>query len=161
MRTISTLLLSLMFMVCLNAQVPGQQGDRMLLPNGWWLSPAGEQIRLGDFPANAALTADEAYLAILHSGQSKAQVMLVDVREKKVTQSIVLTDAWQGIAFQGKTLYVSGGYQNCVYTFQLDQGKLTNKDSIMLIDPATKNFGEFPQSSRVDRDLNWVRARRH
>ena len=141
MRTISTLLLSLMFMVCLNAQVPGQQGDRMLLPNGWWLSPAGEQIRLGDFPANAALTADEAYLAILHSGQSKAQVMLVDVREKKVTQSIVLTDAWQGIAFQGKTLYVSGGYQNCVYTFQLDQGKLTNKDSIMLIDPATKKVG--------------------
>ena len=141
MRTISTLFLSFAVVVCLFAQVPGQQGDRMLLPNGWWLSPAGEQVRLGDFPANAAISADEAYLAVLHSGQSKAQVMLVDIKEKKVIQSIRLKDAWQGIAFQGNTLFVSGGHQNCVYTFQLDHGRLTGQDSIMLIDPATKKIG--------------------
>ena len=110
----------------------------MLLPNGWWLSPAGEQVRLGDFPTNAALSDDESFLAVLHSGQSKAQVMLVDLKEKKVAQAIRLKDAWQGIAFHGNTLFVSGGQQNCVYTFQLDHGTLTRKDSILFIDPGTK-----------------------
>ena len=133
MRTLSLFLF--VFVFSLNAQVPGQQGNRMLLPNGWWLSPAGEQIPLGDFPANAALSEDGSFLAILHSGQSKAQVMLVDLKKRKVTQSIRLKDAWQGIAFHGNTLFVSGGYQNCVYTFRLEQGTLTGKDSIQLIDP--------------------------
>ena len=54
----------------------------MLLPNGWWLSPAGEQIRLGDFPMNAALSEDERYLAVSHSGQSKAEIWLMDLKNK-------------------------------------------------------------------------------
>ncbi len=141
MRKISLILLQLLFVYALNAQVPGQKGDRMLLPNGWWLSPAGEQIRLGDFPTNAALSEDGAYLAILHSGQSRAQVMLFDLRERKVTQSIRLKDAWQGIAFHGNTLFVSGGYQNRVYSFRLDHGTLTDQDSVILIDPKTKKVG--------------------
>ena len=141
MRKLALVLSLLIFALSLNAQVPGQQGDRTLLPNGWWLSPAGEQIRLGDFPTNAALSEDGSYLAVLHSGQSRAQVMLVDIKQKKVTQSIRLKDAWQGIAFKGNTLFVSGGYQNCVYTFRLEQGSLTGKDSILLIDPTTKKVG--------------------
>ena len=141
MRARSVLLLSCFFSVCLLAQVPGQKGDRMLLPNGWWLTPAGEQIPLGDFPTNAALSADGSRLAILHSGQSKAQVMLVDLKTRNVVQTIGVKDAWQGIAFEGNTLYVSGGYQNCVYTFQMEKGMLTRPDSIVLIDPATKKPG--------------------
>lgn len=141
MQKLFLALVQLVFVFSLSAQTPGPQGDRTLLPNGWWLSPAGEQIRLGDFPTNAALSEDGSYLAVLHSGQSKAQVMLVDVKEKKVTQSIRLKDAWQGIAFQGNTLFVSGGYQNCVYTFRLERGTLTGRDSILLIDPKTKRVG--------------------
>jgi YVTN family beta-propeller protein len=116
----------------LAAQIPGPIDNRVLLPNGWWLSPVGEQIRLGDFPMNAALSDDEAYLAVTHGGQSKAQVMLVDLKQRKVTQTIRLKDSWQGIVFRGNTLYVSGGYQNCVYTFQLENGKLVKEDSIVL-----------------------------
>ena len=125
----------------LSAQVPGTQGDRYLLPNGWWLSPAGEQIRLGDFPMNAVLSDDEAYLAVTHGGQSKAQLMLVDVKQKKVVQSITLKDSWQGIAFAGSRLFVSGGYQNCVYTFDLGNGTLTPGDTIKLIEGNPKYVG--------------------
>ncbi|MCX6144999.1 MAG: hypothetical protein NTZ35_17480, partial [Ignavibacteriales bacterium] len=96
MRKLFLLHILLFFVIPLMAQIPGDVDNRVLLPNGWWLSPVGEQIRLGDFPMNAALTDDEMYLAILHGGQSKAQVMLFDVKEKKVTQSIQLKDAWQG-----------------------------------------------------------------
>ena len=141
MRTLSVLLAELLFVFCLTAQVPGDIGNRVLLPNGWWLSPAGEQIRLGDFPMNAALSEDEAYLAVTHGGQSKAQIMLVDLNQKKVTQSIRLRDSWQGIAFRGNMLYVSGGYRNCIYTFKLEQGKLVEEDSIMLIDWNSKLKG--------------------
>jgi len=141
MRTLSVLLAELLFVFCLTAQVPGDIGTRVLLPNGWWLSPAGEQIRLGDFPMNAALSEDETYLAVTHGGQSKAQLMLVDLKQKKVTQSIRLRDSWQGIAFRGNMLYVSGGYRNCIYTFKLQQGKLVEEDSIMLIDWNSKQKG--------------------
>ena len=141
MRTLSVLLAELLFVFCLTAQVPGDIGNRVLLPNGWWLSPAGEQIRLGDFPMNAALSEDETYLAVTHGGQSKAQLMLVDLKQKKVTQSIRLRDSWQGIAFRGNMLYVSGGYRNCIYTFKLQQGKLVEEDSIMLIDWNSKLKG--------------------
>jgi DNA-binding beta-propeller fold protein YncE len=134
MRKLFLLAAQLIFVVPLMAQIPGDFDNRILLPNGWWLSPVGEQVRLGDFPMNAALTDDETYLAILHGGQSKAQVMLLDVKEKKVTQSIQLKDAWQGIAFQGANLYVSGGFQNCVYTFRLEQGSLVAGDTIKLVE---------------------------
>ncbi len=133
MRKVFPLFVQLIVVASLMAQVPGDFENRVLLPNGWWLSPVGEQIRLGDFPMNAALTHDEAYLAILHGGQSKAQVMLFDVKEKKVTQAIRLKDAWQGIVFEGANLYVSGGFQNCVYTFRLEQGILVAGDTIMLV----------------------------
>ena len=134
MKKLFLLQILLVFAMPLMAQIPGDVDNRVLLPNGWWLSPVGEQIRLGDFPMNAALTDDEAYLAILHGGQSKAQVMLFDVKEKKVTQAIRLKDAWQGIVFQGANLYVSGGFQNCVYTFRLERGILVAEDTIKLVD---------------------------
>jgi YVTN family beta-propeller protein len=134
MRKLLALALQLFVVMSVYAQLPGDSDNRVLLPNGWWLSPVGEQIPLGDFPMNAALTDDEAYLAVLHGGQSKAQVMLFDVKQKKVIQTIQLKDAWQGIAFQGSMLYVSGGFQNCVYTFRLDQGSLAAADTIRFVE---------------------------
>jgi YVTN family beta-propeller protein len=141
MRKLLLLIALLMLMSCMYAQVPGVIAGRVLLPNGWWLSPVGEQVPLGDLPMNAALSEDEAFLAIAHGGQSKAQVMLVDVKQRKVVQSVLLGDCWQGIAFQGKTLFVSGGYKDCVYTFQLENGKLVAEDSIQFIDRRSKRQG--------------------
>jgi YVTN family beta-propeller protein len=115
------------------AQIPGVTQSRVLLPNGWWLSPAGEQIRLGDFPMNAAVSSNERYLAVTHSGQSKAQLMLVDLKQKKVVQAIQLKDSWLGITFVGPRLFVSGGYQNCVYMFRLKGGNLVPEDTIKFV----------------------------
>jgi hypothetical protein len=90
---------------------------------------------------NAALSGDETYLAVAHGGQSMAQVMLVDLRQQKVVQTIRLKDSWQGIAFSGSTLFVSGGYQNCVYTFRLENGALSSADTIVLAEPNPKYRG--------------------
>lgn len=126
----------LLLLPCLAfTQIPGPKDNRVLLPNGWWLSPAGEQIELGDFPMNASLydgkkPNDQRYLAVLEGGQSGADVRLVDLKAKQVVDVVKLGDAWQGIKFSGNRLFVSGGYQNCVYTFQLLNGKLLPSDTI-------------------------------
>ena len=117
-------ILTFAVVVTLHSQIPGEKDNRVLLPNGWWLSPAGEQIRLGDFPMNATLSEDEKYLAISHSGQSKAEIWLMDLKAKKNLQKIELPDTWYGIKFAGRKLYVSGGYQNCVFTFNLINKRL-------------------------------------
>ena len=54
-----------------HAQLPGEKSGRTLLPNGWWLTPAGESIELDDLPLNAAVSPDQRYLAVTHSGVSR------------------------------------------------------------------------------------------
>jgi len=123
-------------MLC--AQSPGQVGDRVLLPNGWWLSPAGTSVTLSTMPMNAALSPDEHFLAVTHAGMDKPALMLVDLKQQKVVQSIVLKDSWLGIAFHGNTLFVSGGNQNCVYTFVLKNGMLFPSDTLAFAKPYPK-----------------------
>lgn len=119
----------------LSAQVPGVMEKSVLLPNGWWLSPAGEQVPLGDFPMNAALSNDERFLAVSHSGESKTEIQLVDLTSRKVVQRIQLADTWYGIKFSGPVLYVSGGYQNCVYIFRLNGDRLVAVDTLRFAEP--------------------------
>jgi len=136
-------ILTFAVVVTLHSQIPGEKDNRVLLPNGWWLSPAGEQIRLGDFPMNATLSEDEKYLAISHSGQSKAEIWLMDLKAKKNLQKIELPDTWYGIKFAGRKLYVSGGYQNCVFTFNLINKRLVMADTISFAEPRPKYNGSL------------------
>ncbi|MBB3186383.1 bifunctional YncE family protein/alkaline phosphatase family protein [Microbacter margulisiae] len=122
----------------LHAQLPGQTGQRVLLPNGWWLSPAGNSVTLSTMPMNAALSPDEHFLAITHAGMDKPLVMLIDLKSHKVVQSIALKDSWLGITFHGDNLYVSGGNQNCVYTFNLKNGMLFPSDTLSFASPYPK-----------------------
>ncbi len=132
------LIIGMLFQQTINGQVPGPKGNRVLLPNGWWLSPAGEQIDIGDLPLNAALTQDERFLAITHSGASEPELMLIDLKERRVVQSTRLTDGWLGIKFDANKLFVSGGNQNCVYIFDLSDGKLVQQDIIRFAEPQPK-----------------------
>ncbi len=120
------------------AQLPGENGGRVLLPNGWWLSPAGTSVELGDLPLNAALSPDQKFLAVTHGGESRPVLMLVDLADHKVVQSIQLKDSWLGIAFLGNRLFVSGGNQNCVYSFKLASSRLVNSDTIVFAAPYPK-----------------------
>ncbi len=117
------------------AQLPGPQGSRVLLPNGWWLSPAGKSIRLGELPLNAAISPDQRYLAITQDGFSNPGVTLVDLRTDEVVQRIILKDSWLGIRFYGNKLYVSGGNENSVYVFVLVNGRLKQLNTIRFADP--------------------------
>src|SRR5512133_2197399 len=59
---------------------PGAQPDgSTLLPNQWSLRPVGRQVELGDFPVNIAVHPGGRFVAILHSGHSDHEILIVDI----------------------------------------------------------------------------------
>ncbi|WP_214070348.1 bifunctional YncE family protein/alkaline phosphatase family protein [Mucilaginibacter sp. dw_454] len=118
------------------AQVPGKIGnsEQVLLPNGWKLSPAGRQLPLGDLPLNMQLSASGKLLAVTNNGQSTQSVQLIDPKNEKLLDQKVLAKSWYGLAFSHNEqhLYVSGGYDNWLLDFPIQQNKLGTADTIRL-----------------------------
>lgn len=112
------------------AQTPKQ----LTLPNGWSLSPAGRSLSLGDLPLNMAISSSKKWLAVTNNGQSTQSLQLVDARNEKVLDNVVIGKSWVGLAFSAdeKYLYVSGGNDNWILQYATANGKLVLKDSLKL-----------------------------
>ena len=129
---------ALLINVCFyaQAQVPGKIGqtNQVLLPNGWKLSPAGRSLPLGDLPLNLQLSTSGRLLAVTNNGQSTQSVQLIDPKNEKKLDEKVLGKSWYGLTFSHdeKELYVSGGYDNWILDFHLQDNKLGNPDTIRL-----------------------------
>lgn len=125
------------------AQTPGkiQTTGQVLLPNGWKLSPAGRSLPLGDLPLNLQLSASGKYLAVTNNGQSTQSLQLIDPRGEKLLDEKVLGKSWYGIAFSRdeKTIYASGGNDNVILGFPIENSKLGQPDTIRLGQPWPKN----------------------
>lgn len=133
---LSQFLLPLFFASSLMVQaqtVPKQ----VLLPNGWKLSPAGKSFALGDLPLNLAVSHNKQYIAVTNNGQSTQQIQLVDVKAEKVVDSILIKKSWYGLAFtkDDKFLYASGGHDNRIMKYAIENGKFKPADSIQLDKP--------------------------
>src|SRR5437660_379304 len=69
-----------------NAALPGKQTDgSVLLPNQWSLRPIGRQVELADFPINVTVHPGGRFAAVLHSGYSTHQIIIVDIPSGNVT----------------------------------------------------------------------------
>ncbi len=110
--------------------------NKLTLPNGWSLSPAGTSLPLGDLPLNMAVSSSKKYIAVTNNGQSKQYIQLIDVQKQKVLDNILVAKSWLGIAFTNdeKKLYVSGGNDNWILEYQIKNEKLYLADSIKLGD---------------------------
>jgi YVTN family beta-propeller protein len=128
------IILSLFISVSCLAQLEKQRVD---LPNGWHLTPAGTGIRLGDLPLNIAVSPDGKYAAVTNNGQSVQSIMLLDVQTRKLLDSVSIPESWLGLAFGsgGKKLYASGGNKNMILGYDVKEGKLKLSDSIILGKP--------------------------
>src|SRR5258706_15983210 len=90
--------------------LPGQQTDgSVLLPNLWSLRPVGRQIALGDFPVNIAMHPGGKFAAILHSGQSNHEIVVVDVAGSEIISRASINESFYGLAFSsdGEQLFCS------------------------------------------------------
>ncbi|HUP82157.1 MAG TPA: YncE family protein, partial [Pirellula sp.] len=122
-------------------QLPGLQSNgQTLLPNGWSLRPAGDQIDLGDFPSRMELSPDGKFAAILHTGWGTHEIRMFSIAEKKGTSSVVVDQTFQGIRFNddGSKLFVSGAEDECIYVYGHHAGYLTLESKVQVVDPKRK-----------------------
>ncbi len=126
------------------AQTPGKiaQTNQVLLPNGWKLSPAGyTSLPLGDLPLNMQISASGKLMAVTNNGQSTQSVQLIDPKTEKQLDERVVGKSWYGLAFSHdeKRLYASGGNDNWIMAFHIDENKIGKADTIKLGRPWPKN----------------------
>src|SRR5437867_9593913 len=98
-------------LVAARPALPGLQPDgSVLLPNQWSLRPAGITVELRDFPINIAVHPAGRYAAVLHSGYSRHQILVVDIAAAQVISHADVNQSFYGLEFSqdGKTLFCSG-----------------------------------------------------
>lgn len=123
------------------AQVPGVTGDRVLLPNGWYLSPAGKAVALtSDLPLNMAVAPDGVHLAVANNGNGRQGIDLVDLTTGQVVDTVTMHASWLGLAFARKHpwLYVSGGNDDVLLRYTLSHDRLVSPDTLRLGAPWPK-----------------------
>jgi len=119
-------------------QVNAQQADtvakRLLLPNGWSLTPVGRSLPLGDLPLNMVLSPSGKYLAVTNNGQSRQTIQLIDAAKEQLLDEVTIPKSWLGLAFSRdeKKLYASGANDNVIWQYGIIENKLQVTDSIRL-----------------------------
>lgn len=106
------------------------------LPNGWRLSPSGNQYSLGDLPMHMISDPSNRYLIIANAGQSDHSLMVFDMQQRLMTDSLPVKATFYGLAFDGLTnqLFSTGANLNVIGRYQFSNGKLKYIDSIHLGD---------------------------
>lgn len=110
---------------------------RILLPDGWKLSPAGRSLPLGDLPMNMMVSPHGKYIAVTNNGYGKQSIILLDPAHEKILDETPITMSWLGLAFSqdDSHLFASGGNTNRIMEYEIRSGKLKKIDSILLGQP--------------------------
>ncbi len=110
------------------------ESKRVNLPNGWSLTPVGNTLQLGDLPLNIAVSVSKKYIAVTNNGQSVQSLQLIDVKNEKILDNVVIPKSWYGLKFSAdeKFLYASGGNDNWILQYAVKNNRLILKDSIKL-----------------------------
>jgi YVTN family beta-propeller protein len=97
----------------------GPQGDGTgVTTQGWLLTPAGQQVQLGDRPMGIALSPDGKTILVSNDGSSAIEsLMVIDRASGDIVQTInypVPEALWIGLAFSpdGTHAYASAGHDN-------------------------------------------------
>lgn len=84
---------------------------KMLLPNGWHVTPAGRHIKLaGDLPMKMIVTAD-GKLLVNTAGWHDHDVDVIDIKSEKLEQTLDVGKNWDGMSLDAAsgTVYLSAG----------------------------------------------------
>jgi YVTN family beta-propeller protein len=108
--------------------------NRVVLPNGWSLTPIGISLPLGDLPLNIAVSKHHQYAAVTNNGQSIQSIQLLDIKKEIELDKVIVSKSWGGLVFSGdeKSLYASGGDNNWILHFAIINNKLIISDTIKL-----------------------------
>ncbi len=110
---------------------PGQTERGFLLPNGWTITPAGEQVILKDLPLNIIPLADGRRALVATSGYNTHELVVVDLASKEKSQTLTVRQSWFGLALapDEQKIWWSGGGGAALHALTLKDGKLERADS--------------------------------
>jgi YVTN family beta-propeller protein len=112
-------------------------GDTGVLPSGYAVTPAGQQIRLGDLPLGTAASPDGHWLVVSNDGEGTQSLQVIDTATGTVAQTVPYPKPealFTGLAFSGDghRLYASGGGNNKIRTYDFSNGALTETAPLAL-----------------------------
>jgi len=109
---------------------------KVVLPNGWSLTPAGHSLPLGDLPLNIAVSASGKYAAVTNNGQSTQTLQLIDVADEKVLDTVIIQKSWLGLRFSAddKWIYASGGNDNMILRYAVNPHPSAGHPGLVLTD---------------------------
>ncbi|WP_439505254.1 bifunctional YncE family protein/alkaline phosphatase family protein [Sediminibacterium sp.] len=107
---------------------------KVTLPNGWALTPVGRSFPLGDLPLNMIVSKSKQFMAVTNNGQGTQSIQLINPITEKILDTKIIERSWYGLAFSAdeKKLFVSGGHNNRIEIFSIENNKLILSDSIIL-----------------------------
>ncbi len=117
---------------------PTDQG--FLLPNGWKLKPAGQQIPLADLPLNIIPMADNRHVLAATSGYNAHELSIIDLQEKTVIARQSVEQSWFGLAVTpaADRIWWSGGGADMLHDFRLADRRLSRTVAAELVKRQSK-----------------------
>ena len=110
------------------------------LPTGVRLDSVGEAIELGSMPINLVVAPEGDQAVVVLSGWREQGIQVVDLKTRKVTQTLLQDGAFYGAAFSpdGHHLYVSGGNTDMLFVYAWKDGAATLENKIVLATAKTE-----------------------
>jgi YVTN family beta-propeller protein len=86
---------------------------------------------------NLVVSPTGRYMAVTNNGQSTQTITLVDPSSEKILDEVEIKKSWYGLAFNkaDTRLYASGGNDNMVVIYTIEDSRLKKSDSIVLGKP--------------------------
>ena len=108
--------------------------DAPRLPTGARLDPAGRSVDVGSMPLAMTLSPDRRHVVLLLNGWREQGVQVLDRTTGVIVQTVPQAAAFIGMAFSpgANVLFVSGGNQDVVYSYDWSNGRATLRDSVVL-----------------------------
>lgn len=126
--------------------------NTVLLPNGWKISPAGQQVSVGGLPLRVVAVPHTDLALTTSNGYGDQFLSLIDLVNHRIIQRVPMVSSWMGLAIasDGKTVYASTGSGDDIAVFHLDHLRLTPDGEIPL-PPGTFPAGIVlnPENSRL------------
>jgi DNA-binding beta-propeller fold protein YncE len=123
------------------------------LPTGIRLDPVGNPVELGSLPLNFVIAPSGDKVVVVLGGWREQGVQVIDLKTRKVTQTLLQDGAFYGAAFSpdGDTLYVSGGNTDRLFVYAWKDGTaaLANKFEMAKAKTADGTGTSYPAALAV------------
>src|SRR5271169_5633939 len=138
---ICRLALSVSALLCTSVSAQRKPLFTSPLPTGVRLDPAGEGVDLGSSPINLVLAPERDRAVVVLSGRREQGLQVVDLKTRKVTQTLLQDGAFYGAAFSpdGHRLCVSGGNTDLLFIYAWKDGAATLENKFELAKTKTED----------------------